>query len=167
MIRMTRVLGLGLLALLLSMASAQAEPLGVGDRVPELSLENQFGDPGKVDSSTTLILFSRDMDGGKILKQALVDIDPDYLAGRNARYVADISGMPSLVAKMFAIPSMKKRPYKMLLDRLGQKTRRLPDIEGQATFIFLKALKITAVEHFETPAAVREKLGLPPLPVEE
>ncbi len=154
-------------ALLLGAGTAVAEPWAVGDRIAEFSLEDQHGETGSVDASTQQILFSRDMDGGKYLKEGLADVEPDFLAGKKAVYVADISRMPSLITRMFALPGMRKRPYPMLLDRVGNTTHRLPDVEEQATLIYLKRLKITRVEHVDSANGVRELLGLEPLPEDD
>ena len=61
-----------------------------------------------------------------------------WLPQHHVLYVADIHGMPSFIARMFAIPSMQKRPYPMLLDRDGAATARFPSEEGKATLLFLE-----------------------------
>jgi hypothetical protein len=100
------------------------------------------------------------MAGGKLLQEALADAQEGFLESRNAVYISDISAMPSLIARMFAIPKMRKRPYPMLLDRSGDATRRIPDVEEKATLIFLDRLTIERVEHVESADAVRTLLGL-------
>ena len=156
-----------LFCLMSATAQAQSEPYRVGDTIAEISLQDQHEKDAVVDASTGILLFSRDMDGGKLLEEALADIDEGFLAGDNAVYVSDISGMPSLVARLFAIPSMRKRPYAMLLDRSGDATQRIPDVDERATVIFLKSLTIERVEHVDSANGVRALLGLPPLPGED
>jgi len=131
-----------------------AEPLAGGDRLASFSLEDQHGVTRRVDAATRVILFSRDMQGGKLLKAALADAAEDFLASRGAVYVADISGMPKFVARLFALPSMRRRPYSILLDRDGSTTRELPDLEAHATLIFCRELEIQRVEHARTAAEV-------------
>ena len=154
------------LAIALFAVSAGAEPLAVGGTLSAFSLEDQHGASHRVDASVAVVLFSRDMDGGNLLKEALADSEPGFLEARHAVYVADISGMPSLVARLFALPSMRKRPYPMLLDRDGEATRDLPDLEGKATLLRLDDLRITGVEHLDSAAEVREALGAAPTPGE-
>jgi hypothetical protein len=146
------------LALCLLAAPAAAQPLAVGDHIEAFTLEDQHGVPRTVDAAVAVVLFSRDMEGGEVLKQALADAPPDLLASRRAVYVADISAMPGIVARMFALPKMKKRPYPILLDRKGQATARLPDIEGSATLIFLDDLAIDRVLYLSDPTQVRQEL---------
>jgi hypothetical protein len=137
---------------------ARAEPLAVGARLAPFTLEDQDEVARTVDEQTRLILFSRDMKGGKLLKEALSEVEADALASRGAVYVADISGMPKLVARLFALPSMRRRPYPMLLDRDGSTTASLPDVEGRATLIFLERLEIVRIEHVAAAEDVRESL---------
>ena len=153
---------LALSAMLVAGSAAGAERYAVGDEIEPFTLEDQHGESRSVDASVKVILFSRDMDGGEFLKQGLADVAPEYLSGKQAVYVADISGMPGLIARLFAIPAMRDRPYSMLLDRDGETTARLPDEEGQATLIFLDQLTVQRILYVtEAPAVRRELEGAP------
>jgi hypothetical protein len=138
--------------------TAVAQPYAVGDTIEPFTLEDQHGKSRTVDASVKVILFSRNMEGGDVLKQGLADVDPGYLDGKQAVYVADISRMPGPIATVFAIPAMRRRPYSMLLDRDGKTTARLPDSEGQATLIFLDRLTIQRIGHVSEAPAVRRDL---------
>ena len=147
--------------LVLAVASAAgAEPYVVGDRIEPFTLEDQYGESHTLDESVAIIAFSRDMDGGDLLKAALEDAPEGFLTGMNAVYVSDISGMPGLIARMFAIPSMRKRPYSLWLDRDGKATALLPDEEGKATLVYLSKLEITRIATLETSQEIRSQLGL-------
>jgi len=141
-------------------AEDAADAWVVGERIEGFALEDQHGETRRVDAATRLVLFSRDMDGGGLLRSALEDTPSETLPERDAVYVADISGMPGLVARLFAVPAMRRRPYPMLLDRTGETTARLPDVEGQATLVFLDDLVVTRVEHADSDDVVRRLLGL-------
>jgi len=145
-----------------AVATAETEPFGVGDRLPVITLDDQHDEQRAIGPSTRIILFSRDMDGGKLLREALEGTPEGYLESIDAVYVSDISGMPSLVATLFAVPSMKRRPYPMLLDRDGEATARLPDVEGKATLIFISDLTVERVDHADDADGVRRLLDLPP-----
>jgi hypothetical protein len=157
------VVGLALLAAL----PVRAEPWAAGERIEPFSLEDQHGTVRHVDAGTRVVLFSRDMDGGDVLKRALEGVPEGFFAARGAAYVADISRMPGLVTRLFALPSMRRRPYPMLLDRDGATTARLPDAEGQATLIFLEDLRIERVVHAARPEELCEALGVPDAAAEE
>jgi hypothetical protein len=142
--------------------AALAQPYAVGDAIQPFTLEDQHGKSHTADGSVKVILFSRDMEGGDILKQGLADVDPDYLNAKQAVYVADISRMPGLIATMFAIPAMRDRPYSMLLDRNGETTARLPAAEGQATLIFLDRLTVQRIVHVTQAPDLRRELESTP-----
>ena len=149
---------------LLLAGQAAAEPLDVGDRIATFTLEDQHGASHTFDENVHILLFSRDMEGGKLLKEALAETPAGFLDERHAIYVSDISGMPGLVARMIAIPRMRDRAYPMWLDRDGEATARLPDEEGKATLVFCRDRAITRIEHLATAEEVRALLepSVPP-----
>lgn len=147
--------------MLLLAATAGAEPLAVGSGLPELRLVDQHGEELAVDAATRRLVFSRDMDAGEIVKSALAD-DGALLLGRaGAVYVTDISRMPGLVTKLFALPAMKKRPYRIGLDRDGKATADLPATEGEVTVLALEGLSIVRVDRASSPEALRALLAAP------
>ena len=148
-----------LLALLLASA-AGAAPYGVGDAVDPLRLTDQHDEGHSLDASVRVVLFSRDMEGGDLLEEALAESPKGFLETQHALYVADIHGMPAFVARMFAIPSMRKRPYPMLLDRDGEVTARFPSQEGKATLLFLEDLRIQRLLYASSPLEIQRALGL-------
>ena len=150
-----------MVAISLAADPAAAEPYVAGDRIAVFTLEDQHGEAHTLDGGVALLLFNRDMDGGKLIKQALEIAPAGSLSSRRALYVSDISRMPKLVAKMFALPSMRKRPYAMLLDRDGTTTARLPSAEGQATLILLRDFEVTHVLHTSTAAEITRELEMP------
>ena len=142
-------------------AAADTAPYEVGSRLPRIELADQHGETRAVDEGVRFLLFSRDMEGGDVLREAVDDQDAASLARVRAVYLADIHRMPGLVARLIAVPRMRGRAYPMLLDRTGEATARLPDREGHATVIELDALALRAVDHLASPDEVRARLGLP------
>ena len=152
----TRALGI---AVLLIVATAAAEPLREGLRMPALALSDQHDAAGSIDSETRCVLFSRDMGGANILRDALADDAQTVLASAGAVVVSDISRMPSLITKLFALPAMRKRPYRMLLDREGRMTADLPSEKGRVTVLRLNALTIEHIEFVDSADTLRTALG--------
>lgn len=146
------------LALLIAPAWG-AEPLAVGDALPALTLRDQHGEEHQVDAAARAVLFTRDMDAGAIVKTALADDGGRMLEAAGAVYVADVSRMPGLVRRMIAIPRMRRRGYRMLLDEEGEATARLPGGDGTATLLVLDARRITAIERHGDPEALRAALA--------
>jgi len=149
---------LSVISLMLLASGAHAETLAPGMRLPEIRLADQHDVEDSVGAEVRAILFTRDMDAGNIVKEALADKGGEMLAAADAVYVSDISGMPRIVAKLFALPSMRKRPYRMLLDRDGKTTKDFPSEEGKVTLIRIGAGEIQGVEYLESADRVRAVL---------
>lgn len=138
------------------------EPYKKGDEVVGIALEDQFGEAANIDASTRLVLFTRDMDAGDIVKAALIEKRAVDLEALGLVYAADVSGMPGLVRRMFAIPAMRKRGYSMLLDSKGEMTRRIPGEPGRVTLIALDDLEVTSVRFLGSVDEVQRLFGARP-----
>lgn len=160
------------LALLLGTFGAAAEEpeepavVGVGAVLPAVTLEDQHGVAHAVDGSVRALLFSRDMDGGGVIRSLL---DPDALGEPPAAFldrhaalcVADVHRMPGLVRRIIAKPRMRKRPYPLLLDEEGDATASWPSQPGHATLIRLDGLRVVEILHTRSPEELREALATP------
>lgn len=105
--------------------------------------ENQYEEKTKVDESTKWVIFSNDKDLSDVVKKTLDDLKLTDLQKSGGQYVADISGMPSLVTKMFALPKMREYSFKLALDKDGEATKPWPKKAGQITLMKLNKLEIT------------------------
>ena len=154
--------GLGLLSLVVACASAPppTKPLAVGSRVAPATLLDQNEVPRAIDENVRIIFFAREMEGGAVIRSLLEEEDASYLEQNGAVYVADISGMPSLIANLVAIPKMQKeRPYPTLLDRDGSTTAPFPGQEGQVTVLLLDNLRVTAIDYRDSLPGLREAVS--------
>ncbi len=156
---MPRIASLFLLCVLGVAFSAAAEPYAVGSRLPALTLPDQHGEARRVDESTRVVLFSREMKGGGVIRKALEVDGPALLEGAGAVYVADVSRMPGIIRSVIAKPRMRRRPYPMLLDEEGSASADFPAREGQATLLRLEGLRVTGVQYFDSPEALRQALA--------
>lgn len=146
-------------ALASGFAAAAGAELAVGDALPELTLEDQHGESHTLGADTKLVLMPGDMDAGDVLKEALADADAAALAARGAVYLADISGMPRMVARLFALPSMRRRAYPMLLDRDGTATAAFPRRAGEVTLIFVEGGRIARIDYATAIGPIRGALA--------
>lgn len=134
------------------------EHLAAGKSFPNLALEDQNEKAQQVASATKLVLFGRDMASSKLLEQALEQWDEKKLQQKGVVYIADISGMPGLIASLFAIPAMQDRPYPILLDREGEKTEAINSKEDQVTLLFLDEYKITKIQYLDDAEKIKLQL---------
>jgi hypothetical protein len=144
-------------AALLLPALAAAQILAVGSTLATRSLEDQHGSAAAIDARTRILVVSRDMKGGDVVKETLAGKEQSFLDARGAVYVADVSRMPSMITSMVALPRMRKRPYRVLVDREGALAREIPALEGTPTVVRLDDLRVTEIAH---PASAAELTAL-------
>lgn len=137
--------------------SVWANTYSIGDQLETLKLQDQYEADYAVDQKVTRVLFSRSMDGGNLIQEAL-ETEPTLYETNALAYVADISGMPSLIARFVAIPQFKKFDYRVALDREGEITKALPAEKDQATLIELTDNKITQISYFDSTETLLEAL---------
>lgn len=130
----------------------------VGDKLGIISLTDQYEKTGHINDTSRVILFSRDKSGGKLISDALSQMPKQYLIDQHIVYISDISGMPGLISKYIAIPSMRKKNYPILLDKEGKVTARFPDKENTATLIFVESLKIKNIKYLQSVADIVQLL---------
>lgn len=150
----TRRLSGLLICVLLSVPVFAAGALEAGAMLGGFALTDQHDQPGRVDDTTKLLLFSRDMKANKLAKAALSPHPARYLSGAKAAYVIDVSGMPGFVTRHFAIPKMRQYAYPILIDRDATTTAGLPSQKGQVTLIHLDHLHVTGIEYATTADAL-------------
>ncbi|WP_339451812.1 FAD/FMN-containing dehydrogenase [Pseudomonas sp. EA_5y_Pfl2_R50] len=135
-----------------------AHALETGEHLAPWTLLDQYEQPFTLDNSTTTLLVARDMDGAKLIKEALKDQPKGYLEARNAVFVADIQRMPALIAKMFAVPAMRDYSYRVMLDREGRVASRYPGAEGQVLWLQLKEGQLLSQREYANASELREAL---------
>jgi predicted transcriptional regulator len=95
--------------------SAIASSLTVGNTLPTLKIKDQFEKEHVVDANIKTIIFSATKSEGTTIKEFLLTKDKDYLTTNKAAYIADITGMPSIITSLIAMPKMKGYPFSVLL----------------------------------------------------
>ena len=144
--------------LLFALFPLYAHALETGERLAPWTLLDQYEQPFTLDNSTTTLLVARDMDGAKLIKEALKDQPTGYLEARHAVFVADIQRMPALIARMFAVPAMRDYHYRVMLDREGRVASRYPGAEGQVLWLQLKDGRLLAQREYANASDLREAL---------
>jgi hypothetical protein len=143
---------------LLVAAPALAEPYAVGSQVAPLALADQHGAPHPLDESVRVVVFSREMKAGGVVKAALEKDGAAFLEANRALYLSDVSGMPALVRSLFALPGLRRRGYRIAIDTVGEATRDFPSLEGKPTVLVLDALRVVRIENPVTPEELRRAL---------
>lgn len=128
-----------------------AGPINIGEQIQGFSLKDQHGKLHKVGKTIRLVLFTTDKKGKNVISNAIDNKAKDYLTKNNTVYVADISGMPKLIAKLFALPKMRKLQYSILLDKGPSVTKDFPSKPNEVTLIYMDRLNIKTIEFTDVP----------------
>lgn len=132
-----------LLTLLLPGAALTA--LSVGETIPQIPLEDQHGERHELSREVRLILFAPDRAASKTVEAALAGRDAAFLEQLGAVYVADISGMPAVITRMFALPKLRERAYPVLLGKESADTEPLPRRSASVTLLGVEDGKIKTI----------------------
>ncbi len=87
----------------------------VNSNIGSFELKDQFDKKHTVSSDVTTMIVSFEKDTSAGVNEFLSDKEKGFLENNNAVFIADISGMPSLITSFFALPKMKKYNYNILL----------------------------------------------------
>jgi hypothetical protein len=146
----------------LAPVAVAAQVVAVNETLSAIALEDQHGEPGAVDAATRGVLLSRDMDGGGLVREALATDGAAQLERAGAVYIADVHAMPGLIRRLIALPRMRERPYRVLLDTDGAPTAALPSEEGKATWLRLEGLRVVEIRFLTSSEEVgKVLLGAP------
>ena len=117
----------------------------VGDRLPNIALNDQFEKPLKVELSDTVLIMAFEKDVSIEISKFLKSQSKGFMAQHHTKYISDISSMPSFVTSMFALPKMKKYPFSVMLinNDFGKQFDRK---KGKVSIYTLKNKKIIAIE---------------------
>ncbi|MBD3792095.1 MAG: hypothetical protein IE918_08125 [Campylobacterales bacterium] len=117
----------------------------VGEKLPPISLPDQFENTLQVESTDRLLIMAFEKDISSAINDYLKAKPAGYLNEHHAKYISDISAMPSLITSMFAIPKMKKFPFSIMLiyNDLGKEFSKE---KGRITVYRIKNHQIDAIE---------------------
>jgi len=147
-----------LMFLLTGNADAAVHAYVAGDTIAAITLKDQHDNSVSIDETTQLLLFATGMPAGKVVRKVIDAESADILSRNNAVFLSNISGMPRLIAKMFALPKMRKHRYSILLDRDGKVTEKLPSKDGQVTIIKLDKLEVKSITFTKDSSLIKKIL---------
>jgi hypothetical protein len=151
---MFRILGFILLSVVLSTAHAE-------DLKPQL-FTDQWDKQQVLDGDTRLIIYSNHKAGSGWVKEALEDLSSTDLDSRHWLYVANISKMPKMISKMFAIPKMRDYSFAVALVRDDEAVKSWPAETDKVMVYQLDNLSIQAIDYFDSAESLQAFLaGLP------
>ena len=106
-----------IITMLLLISAAYSKPVNIGDTLPDITLNDQFGNTHTIDKNISKIIITFDKKSS-VLANKFISMKKEsshYLSEHNMVFIANISKMPSLITKLFAMPKMKKYKHTILL----------------------------------------------------
>ncbi|WP_456429578.1 hypothetical protein [Nitratifractor sp.] len=123
------------------------KPLGPGSMIT-FALPDQFGRSHTLSTGIRILIFADSKRGAKLVEAALARHPKGFLESHRAVYLADISAMPGLIFRLFALPSMRKTPYPILLLKNAEMGKRLAQTaaDGKVTVLTLNKRRVRKIE---------------------
>lgn len=140
---------------------ALAAPVAPGGLLPPLTVADQHERQVQIDANTRVVVFAGDKAASDVVSDALRP-HSSVLAERRIVYIADISAMPAIVTRMFALPKLRELPFPVGLVRDAQTTAHLPRKPKEITVVKLEGLRIQAIEFVPDAASLHRSLGISP-----
>lgn len=109
-----------------------ANDFDVNNKLPHFSLPDQFDKIHTINEKITTIIVSFEKDTGAMVNEFLSLQDKSYLSQHHAVFIANISGMPTIITKMFALPKMRDYAHNILLI-YDENDKRFSAKEGMST----------------------------------
>lgn len=135
-------------------------PLDNGMPLPSVHFNDQHDQATKLDATVSMIVFAPDREAGELAQPVMNALKSEGMRSRGIKYIADISAMPSLVTRMFALPKMRDYPYPVLLGREAGDTAFLPRQAGRVTLLRLGDGVVEAVEYFGDSNTLAQSLDI-------
>lgn len=98
--------------------ATKAAAIEIGDPFPSWKLDDQHEKTHQLPGdSTEAIVFSRSKQADESLSPVLEEVVGERLIGGEVVYLSDISRMPGLISRLFALPALRDRDYPVVLIR--------------------------------------------------
>lgn len=138
-------------------------PAIVGTVLPARSVLDAKSYAVHLDASVRALVFTADKQASAWVNPVLADWGAAAMVQHRVIALADISAMPALITRMFALPKLRELPFSLGLVLEAAQTADLPRQPGQATLILLKALEVTDIRFLPDVAALQSALQALPL----
>jgi len=120
----------------------------VNTNINSFTLLDQFDKTHLVNNKIRTIVVSFEKDTGADVNKFLSGKTRDFLENHNAVFIANISKMPSLITKWFALPKMKEYKHNVLLI-YDEEDKRFMQKEEKSTVYKLENGVIKSIMYIE------------------
>lgn len=113
------------------------------------SLKDQWDKDHTLTPETLWIVYSHHRAGGEWVRNVLTKLDLAPLKQHKLIYVADISAMPGIISRMFALPKMQDYMFRIALVENAEHVEGWPKKENQITVMQLQSFNVKQVHYFD------------------
>lgn len=129
---------------------ASAHEYTEGSALRPIELVDQFDERVVIKDFSKIAIVVFDREASDVVNTFLQTQSPEYLAKHEAFLIADISEMPGFVAQAFALPKMRKYPYKVLLIKDEEQGMLFPGEEHKITIMHINHNKVKKISYITT-----------------
>ena len=132
----------------------------VGNTLKPFTLNDQFEKPHTLTSDTKKIIFVFAKKSGHTVREYFNTKPADYLKKHHYVFVADVSGMPSIIYTMFAKSDLQEHKYPIWLIFDAKDSAKFVDEKNRDKImvVSLDNLKIKKVEFFNDTEGLKKVL---------
>lgn len=130
-----------------------------GHPLPAMALKDQHDQPWTVPADTRLVLFAAGRKASNLVQAVLEKEPKDFLAQRRTVYLADMSKMPSVATRMFALPSLREMPFRVGVSLQEPTLAAWPRQPDSVTLISLANGVVHSVAYATNEADLRTALN--------
>lgn len=139
-------------------AAAQNPAVVVGQALPTLTLKDQYDKPWQIGPATRLVMFAASRRASNLTQAVLENQPKNQMTRGGAVYLADMSKMPGIITRTFALPSLQKLPYQIGVSLNEATLAAWPRQADAVTLIELDQGLVKRINYATTEADVRAAL---------
>lgn len=124
-------------------------PISYAETVRQINLKDQWDIALPLTLETQWIIYSHHKTGGEWVHNVLTKLDLAPLKQYKLLYVADISAMPGIISRMFALPKMRDYVFRVALAEDAEGLEGWPKKENRITVMQLQSFNVKQVHYFD------------------
>jgi len=132
-----------LLAFGLTNQTLAQELLRIGDLVPVLNLKDQYDIPHQISAENHKLILAIDNESTALAVELIESREQGWLSEGKQVFLADIHKMPSIIARIVAIPQLRKKHYPILLGNDMHELQIFPRKKNCVTVVKAKEGKVS------------------------
>ncbi len=144
----------------LGICAAHASAVVLDQPLPQVALQDQHAKPWAIRADTRLVIFAAGRTPSNLVMEVLGEQPKGFLDSRHAVYVADMSRMPGIISRTFALPALREQPFAVGVALDEKLLAQWPRQENAVTLIRLEAGMVARIDYARSANELKAALGL-------